>query len=587
MDAILRISRVRVAALPARLNGELIRVTVIVLVISLLFWHRLAERDLWGSHEARAAQDAQRMLDDGAWGLPRLFNDDADMQKPPLFYWLAATAGWLNGGVDAVSVRLLPALSASLCVALVYFVLRRRGRPLAAFIAALTLATAQHFTWLARTARIDMPLTLAVAVAVLAVVESRRWRAVGFVAMAAGLLLKGPVGLVLPLAVFVLAAFVECLVNLRIRAQPCRTLSPRLCGGRRQDEGGELVASAESPTPCPLPRKARGEGAQVRLPRGSVGSLLWGVPLALALSLPWFIWASATTHGEFFRVFFWYHNVQRALGGADELAVHPLWYYGPRLLVDALPASLVLLPAAVVFIRRGLWRTDSLARLGLVWLVAVVAVMSCAKFKRADYLLPAYPGLAIFLGCVGEQVWLAGRPQLRRQLAIGLATALAVVAGTWIYLLHVELPRHEPERELRSFARAIREVAPAPQVVLFFRAEAHALSFHLGRPVNTFLEWENLDVWAGEPGPHFVVMPPDCAARWRQHLSAGELEEVLRSTDLNGGRHERPLVLMRTRPKSETRDAPPRQQTADRARGDLRGAAGPEPVGPPGPCAHG
>ena len=39
----------------------------------LLFFHRLGDRDLWSSHEGRAAQDAQTILDDGDWGLPRLF----------------------------------------------------------------------------------------------------------------------------------------------------------------------------------------------------------------------------------------------------------------------------------------------------------------------------------------------------------------------------------------------------------------------------------------------------------------------------------------------------------------------------------
>jgi len=29
------------------------------------------------------AQNAQRMLDDESWGLPRLFDDHYDLQKPP------------------------------------------------------------------------------------------------------------------------------------------------------------------------------------------------------------------------------------------------------------------------------------------------------------------------------------------------------------------------------------------------------------------------------------------------------------------------------------------------------------------------
>src|SRR2546423_15174566 len=65
-----------------------------------LFFYALGRRDLWGSHEARAAQNAQRMLDDETWALPRLFDDQYDFQKPPMFYWLPPPprAGRLRAG---------------------------------------------------------------------------------------------------------------------------------------------------------------------------------------------------------------------------------------------------------------------------------------------------------------------------------------------------------------------------------------------------------------------------------------------------------------------------------------------------------
>src|SRR5438094_8663458 len=56
---------------------------------SPLIFYRLADRDLWSSHEARAAQDAQTILDDSL-GLPRLFDGRLELQKPPLYYWLVA-----------------------------------------------------------------------------------------------------------------------------------------------------------------------------------------------------------------------------------------------------------------------------------------------------------------------------------------------------------------------------------------------------------------------------------------------------------------------------------------------------------------
>src|SRR5262245_61725091 len=84
---------------------------------AVLLFSGLGQRDLWASHEARAAQDAQRILDDGDWLLPRLFNDQVELQKPPLYYWLAAVCGWLRGGqVDAVAVRLPATVAGSFTI---------------------------------------------------------------------------------------------------------------------------------------------------------------------------------------------------------------------------------------------------------------------------------------------------------------------------------------------------------------------------------------------------------------------------------------------------------------------------------------
>ncbi len=145
-------------------------VLCVFVVNYLLFFHRLADRDLWSSHEARAGMDAQTVLDDGAWGLPHLFSGEPELQKPPLYYWLVAAIAWLRGGaVDAWAVR-LPAAGAALLTVLALAAFgRARGRVVAGLTAALVLATALHFTWLARIGRIDMPLCLTVGVAVGAV----------------------------------------------------------------------------------------------------------------------------------------------------------------------------------------------------------------------------------------------------------------------------------------------------------------------------------------------------------------------------------------------------------------------------------
>src|SRR5438132_9395273 len=176
----------------------------------LLFFHRLGNRSTWSSHEARAAQDAQTILLDNAWGLPHLFDRKVELQTPPLYYWLVAGIAYLRGTpVDGWSVR-LPAACAGLGgVLLVCLLGLGRRRPLAGFTAAAMLATASHYAWLARTGRIDMVLALLVGVNLVAFYLGQRrlreqegrgawsWFFLAYVAAALAALLKGPIGLLL------------------------------------------------------------------------------------------------------------------------------------------------------------------------------------------------------------------------------------------------------------------------------------------------------------------------------------------------------------------------------------------------------
>jgi hypothetical protein len=286
---------------------------------------------------------------------------------------------------------------------------------------------------------------------------------------------------------------------------------------------------------------------------------------------PWFAWAMWKSHGALFQTFFIYHNMERALGGGD-LRAHPFWFYFPRLAIDFLPWTPLLLACIPVAVLRS--HPNSPERFGVIWLASVFLLLSCVRFKRADYLLPAYPGAAIVIGCTLDR--LCGRIQCSRLVWTGGATMLACTAAAiWVYYVDRVLPEAEPSLEDRRFASEIRKLAPQPALILFFRVENHALAFHLGPPLDTFLEWENLDIWVGRPGPYYIVMPVDCLDESPRHLTAGRLEDVLRNTDLpDAANHERPLVLVRTHSNheqlAERRDRP---KTA-RARAELGKLAG-------------
>jgi len=172
-------------------------------------------------------------------------------------------------------------------------------------------------------------------------------------------------------------------------------------------------------------------------------------------------------------------------------------------------------------------------------------LLSCVGFKRSDYLLPAYPGAALFLGCVAER-WLKAIRHPIRQIGAFAAVVSTCVIGWCVHVTWI-LPKSETEREDRTFAAAVRRLSLPPDPVIFFRVEEHTLAFHIGRPLDTLLEWENLDFWAGQPRPFYVVMNPDYVRQWPDHLHNGSLEIVTSNVELAGGKHEHPLLLLRTK----------------------------------------
>jgi 4-amino-4-deoxy-L-arabinose transferase-like glycosyltransferase len=524
-----------------------------LLALVLLFFFRLGARDLVSSHEARAAQDAQRMLDTGEWGLPRLFDGQPDLQKPPGFYWLVAAVGRLNGGhVSPWVARLPAAVSAVAAVLLVYAFLRRQGYATGALVAAAALGTANHFVAIGRTARIDVPLTCAVAVALMSFYRgclgsradaslgprasrpllggsSSFWESPqadlgaigGREGFARGPTAGGPSGL----PYFFLSALAAAFAVLLKGPVALALIGPVAVAFL-------LVERFASPA-----------GERPRLP---FRAAVLGTFIVAAVAVPWFVWANDATGGEFARVFFWHHNVERFTGESDALKSHPWWFYGPRLAMALLPWTLPLNFLTVWSFRSGTWRGDRLFRFGLVWSAVMLAVLSAAQFKRADYLLPAFPGAAIALGCAAER-WLRTR---ERHLSVRRARWLfgTLVAGglaVWPVMWFAVEPAEAAKEEKAPFAAAIRAHAPKPQTVLLFRTEPHLLAYHLGPPLHTLVEWGDLKDALAAPGPHAVVMPPEYvadAARW----TGRTLVPVATLAEFTAVPPPRPLVCVRT-----------------------------------------
>jgi hypothetical protein len=266
--------------------------------------------------------------------------------------------------------------------------------------------------------------------------------------------------------------------------------------------------------------------------------------IAVAIASPWYAYAILATDGEFFRVFILYHHFNRAFGGAETLAGHPFWFYLPRFAADFLPWT----PLLLVALLRRRWRGDADARFGLVWFAVMLLVLSLSRFKRADYLLPAYAGAAIFLGCAVEGWYLARTATTRRRLAVAFLATLTLMPAFWLGFDRVVTAKEESAHNTLPFAQEIRQATPGE--VTLFRVESHLLAYQLGRPVHTLVEWADLNAELRQPGPHFVVTRAEFLDEVRLHSAVAPAVIAWSNPKL-----QRPLILLRFDPPCPT---PPR-----------------------------
>src|SRR5438046_5657699 len=335
--------------------------------------------DVYEGGGSREGLVVREMLRTGDWILP-LWNGSVVPSKPPLFHWLAAGAAALTGaGVTEHTLRVPSIALAGLVVRLVFLAGRAWSGEQVGFLAALVLATTPQFLNEAGDGRVDMTLTTAITGAQLAFVHALGGgggptRLVLALCLALAMLAKGPVG---P-GLVGLTALVSALTN--------RRLGPAL----------RLVR--------PLP-----------------------VLVFLAVAGGWYGLAYHHRGMDFVAKQIVSENGEALLGSSRFPYRSPLFYLAP-LVLAGLPWTLVL-PWALA---RG-WRSGDLARRhAVVWAAVVLVFFSLAPLKRAAYLLPLRPALALVVGW-----WLAEAAEEERPAGgwVAVARALAVVAATGLLAL--------------------------------------------------------------------------------------------------------------------------------------------------------
>lgn len=343
---------------------------LMVATLAMFFWG-LGSIPLLSFNEARRAVPVREMLASGDWLIPTL-NGHLYISKPPLLYWLAALPAALFHSTAEWVVRLPSALSATLVTGLTFLTVRRRFGEAAAMLTVLILITSAGFTMFARSAEIEMLLTLCCFGSVLAAFEyifsgrEKRWLDIAFLCLGLGLLTKGPVTLLFyvpPLLVFWWRyrdkAALECLTHWR----------------------GWLLAIV-------------------------LGGFWY---LLVSLKLGWDIWS---------------HVVETDIAGKVEKAkTDPLWQYPMWLLVDFLPWCLhaLAMPRKTV---RG-WLADPKSGFLLIAALVPLVIFSLFANKHAKYLLPTYPAWAALLALVAADFHGRLNTGWRRACHIGIALLVA------------------------------------------------------------------------------------------------------------------------------------------------------------------
>ena len=343
---------------------------------------------LWDQDEAAYAGFAYTMLDTGDWAIPE-FTWSEQHRKPPLHFWAMAASMALLGE-NPFAVRLPSALAiAATCALLAWWGAAVFGRA-RALSAAVVLMTSL-FGVFGKVAVTDGLLVLCETAAALALLRfldaaRLRWAVTLWVAVAAGLLVKGP-----PILILV--------------------------GGM-----GVWLALFH-------PRR-----------KVLLGLHSWfGLPLAL---LPLFAWgwvAWRADGGELVRwMVDWY--VLRRTTGAVFGQTGPPGYFLVSFAVFFFP-WVALLPAALVRTFRRV-RSGDKTYLGLAgWLLAGWLFYEVLPSKLPAYVLGAYPALAVILA---DQALDLSAQRLRssRLLQVGLvlqvlfggALAAGLIAGAWLLI---------------------------------------------------------------------------------------------------------------------------------------------------------
>ncbi len=394
----------------------------LVALCCVLYLPGIASLPVTDRDEARFAQATKQMLETGNYVDIR-FQGEPRYKKPIGIYWLqsaAVTAAAKAGAaLDDIWAYRIPSFLGALGAVLLTFwsaraVIGRRNALAAAALFASCLALALE----ARIAKSDAALIAAIMLSQGALFRlylapscsrTRGLAALFWLGLGAGILIKGPVA---PGLALITAAVV-------LWRDPKRGWTKNL-------------------------------------------HFLWGVPLLLAVTLPWFIAIGISSHGEFFRNSLG-QDFAAKLQSGQEAHWGPPGFYFIAFWLTYWPAALFITANAV----RAIWRRRRSRRLLflLAWILPWWVLIEAIPTKLPHYALPLYPAIAM-TAALGMQYAERSRPGAILQGVIAPLQIGALLVLSWI--------AEAPQMELLALVMAAFATTTALTVAASWRALWHA-----------------------------------------------------------------------------------------------------------------
>jgi 4-amino-4-deoxy-L-arabinose transferase-like glycosyltransferase len=396
-----RSSETASAADQARLSiwQSLFTFTAVFLAACFLFFAELGTYPLFNPDEALYAEPAREMLVTGEY-ITTLLNYVVRFTKPPLVIWAQALS-YQVFGVNEFAARFVGAACGAILVACTYLFAERYFSRKSALLSSAFLMTAPLFIGTAREAITDMPLSLLLGGSLMSFFHAteqrqRRWCWLGYALIGFAVMTKGPVGLILPVAIL----------------------------------------------------------GTYHLIRRDVWSALkfyqpwFGLLLVAAIAVPWFAVEIAITKGAYYNEFLVRENFQRFTSVVDHQA--PWWYHLAAVAGGFLPWS-VFLPGALFAAFRNWNKPECRVVLFCVcWTAITVAFFSAGVSKLLPYTVPAFPAMALLMGSYVSQ---AMNRHKRSQLVIPILL-LAIASGAALGVVPYIVPKlKEAPVQLIALAR--------------------------------------------------------------------------------------------------------------------------------------